>query len=572
MSTKHFTIALRLAAVAATLGFMSPAGADPNPGAYLAARQAGQDGDFASATRYFRAALLADPGNTALMDQTITSMLGTGQIEPAAEIAAMFINAGGESQFANIATMAQAARTENWDAIFEMLEAGHEVGPLLDGLAQAWAYIGKGETERAMMSFDEVAATGALRAFGLHHKAMALALLGDLEAADEIYMLPPQQGIPPSRLTVVAHVEILCRMGEFERAEGIVERAFGSTPDPEITAIREAIAARTVPEVATVTSATDGIATAFLGLTDVLQGEANESYLLLYAQSAAYIAPQNADAHIATARLLNALGQHDAAAQTYARVATNDIRFFTAETGRAEALRSAGRFESAIEVLTQLTRSHPELPLSLASLGDLHRQQDNHARAVAAYSDALDIYPQEAPILWWLLYARGMSNERLDLWDDAEADFRAALALNPGNPSILNYLGYSLVDRGLKFNEALGMIETAVAERPDSGAITDSLAWVYYKLGRYQDAVDPMERAAELEPNDPIISDHLGDVYWMVGRKNEARFQWRRALSFEPEDDEATRIRRKLNIGLDAVYAEDGETPAPAVEVANDGN
>jgi len=129
-----------------------------------------------------------------------------------------------------------------------------------------------------------------------------------------------------------------------------------------------------------------------------------------------------------------------------------------------------------------------------------------------------------------------------------------------------------MVDRGItaNYDEALEMIETAVAARPDSGAIVDSLAWVYYKLGRYQDAVGPMERAAELEPNDPIISDHLGDVYWMVGRETEARFQWRRAQSFNPDEETADRIRRKLEIGLDAVYAEDGQAPAPAVNVAND--
>ena len=167
-----------------------------------------------------------------------------------------------------------------------------------------------------------------------------------------------------------------------------------------------------------------------------------------------------------------------------------------------------------------------------------------------------------------------MVNERLDAWPEAEADFRAALELNPDNPSVLNYLGYSMVDRGIteNYDEALGMIETAVAERPDSGAIVDSLAWVYYKLGRYQDAVGPMERAAELEPNDPIISDHLGDVYWMVGRETEARFQWRRAQSFDPDEETAARIRRKLEVGLDVVYAQDGTPPAPAVEVANDGD
>jgi tetratricopeptide (TPR) repeat protein len=569
----RITTALRLTVCAATLALAMPAAADPNPGAYLAARQAAISGDYDAAAIYFRDALLADANNTALMEQSLTAYLGVGQVESAAGIARPFIDAGGESQIANIALMAQAARAEDWDAIFDLIEAGHEVGPLLDGLAQAWAYLGKGDTDSAMMRFEEVIDTPGLRGFGQQHKALALAMSGDLDGASVIYDLPPNAGIVPTRASVVAHLQILAQLGDFERAGDMIVRAFGEDPDPEVAALRSAITAGEVPDLSRVVATPGhGISYAFKGLSDILQGEANESYLLLYAQAAQYITPLDADAQIATARLLNALGQYDAAAQTFAQVATDDPAFHSAEIGRAEALRLAGRVEQAIEVLSQLTRSHPELPLSHASLGDIYRQQEQFVDARAAYSAALSGYPEDASIRWWLLYSRGMTSERLDEWDAAEADFRASLALNPGNPSVLNYLGYSLVDRGLKYDEALGMIETAVAARPDNGAIVDSLAWVYYKLGRYQEAVAPMERAAELEPNDPILSDHLGDVYWMVGRDVEARFQWRRALSFEPEQAEADRIRRKLTVGLDAVYAEEGVTPAPAVEMANDDN
>jgi tetratricopeptide (TPR) repeat protein len=567
----RITTALRLTVCAATLALAMPAAADQNAGAYLAARQAAISGDYDAAALYFRDALLADANNTALMEQTLAAYLGVGQVESAAGIARPFINAGGESQIANIALMAQAAHAEDWDAIFDLIEAGHEVGPLLDGLAQAWAYLGKGDTVHAMMRFDEVIDTPGLRGFGQQHKALALAMSGDLDGASAIYDLPPNIGIIPTRGSVVAHLQILAQLGDFERAGDMIERAFGEDPDPELAALRSAITAGEVPDLSrAVATPGHGISYAFKGLSDILQGEANESYLLLYAQAARYIAPLDADAQIATARLLNALGQYDAAAQTFAQVATDDPAFHSAEIGRAEALRLAGRIEQAIEVLSQLTRSHPDLPLWHASLGDIYRQQEHFVDARDAYSAALSGYPEDASIRWWLLYSRGMTSERLDEWDAAEADFRASLALNPGNPSVLNYLGYSLVDRGLKFDEALGMIETAVAARPDSGAIVDSLAWVYYKLGRYQEAVAPMERAAELEPNDPILSDHLGDVYWMVGRDVEARFQWRRALSFEPEQAEAERIRHKLSVGLDAVYADEGVTPAAAVEIAND--
>src|SRR6056297_2603455 len=107
------------------------------------------------------------------------------------------------------------------------------------------------------------------------------------------------------------------------------------------------------------------------------------------------------------------------------------------------------------------------------------------------------------------------------------------------------------------------MIRTAVEARPNEGYIVDSLGWVYYRLGRYAEAVEPMEKAVELMPVDPVVNDHLGDVYWAVGRTREAEFQWSRALSFITDDTDLNelkpdRIRRKLEVGLDQVLEEEG--------------
>jgi tetratricopeptide (TPR) repeat protein len=128
------------------------------------------------------------------------------------------------------------------------------------------------------------------------------------------------------------------------------------------------------------------------------------------------------------------------------------------------------------------------------------------------------------------------------------------------------------VEKQINLVEALDMIERAVRARPDSGFIVDSLGWVLYRLGRYDEAVAHMERAVELLAVDPVVNDHLGDVYWAVGRKREAEFQWSRALSFSDlseVDGEADpdRMRRKLEIGLDAVLLEEG---LELKKVAND--
>jgi Flp pilus assembly protein TadD len=186
------------------------------------------------------------------------------------------------------------------------------------------------------------------------------------------------------------------------------------------------------------------------------------------------------------------------------------------------------------------------------------RDTGDNAGAIAAYGAALDLYPETDPNRWVVHYTRAIVAHDIGDWDQAESDFRAALAIAPDQPQVLNYLGYSLVERGEKLDEALDMIERAVADQPDSGAIVDSLGWVYFKLGRYDDAVAPLERAAVLEATDPIVNDHLGDAYWAVGREREARFQWLRAQSFDPEEDLAARIRAKLAHGLDAVRQDEG--------------
>ncbi|MEJ2027126.1 MAG: tetratricopeptide repeat protein, partial [Limibacillus sp.] len=137
--------------------------------------------------------------------------------------------------------------------------------------------------------------------------------------------------------------------------------------------------------------------------------------------------------------------------------------------------------------------------------------------------------------------------ERVD-W--VERDLGRVLELDPDNADALNALGYSLTELTDRYPEAYGYILQAFKLKPENAAILDSLGWVYYRLGKYEQAVEELERAVELRPQDPTINDHLGDAYWRVGREREARFQWLRALGLEPGEEEAPVIERKLEEGL----------------------
>jgi tetratricopeptide (TPR) repeat protein len=227
--------------------------------------------------------------------------------------------------------------------------------------------------------------------------------------------------------------------------------------------------------------------------------------------------------------------QYELAAETYGAVPETDDQYVEAQMGRAEALERQGALEDALAVLRDLA-DRPAGPCAGPCRAGRHA-----APGRALRRGGRQLYRCARPRrhgqsrYWFLFYTRAICYHLTDNWPPAEADFRKALELNPGQPQVLNYLGYSLVEQRRNLDEALDMIERAVAARPDSGFIVDSLAWVYYRLGRFDEAVEPMERAAELLPTDPIINDHLGDVYWMVGRQREARFQWERALSLDPE-------------------------------------
>ncbi|WP_439153989.1 tetratricopeptide repeat protein [Yoonia sp.] len=543
--------------------------AEVDAGAYLAARQAGMAHDFGHGARYFTKGLLSDPGNALLLENAMTSYIALGQVERAIPIAQTIIDFGYQSQIANLMHSIAAVKAGDWDAVFAALEHGRSVGPLVDGLAQAWAHMGKGEMTKALARFDQVVDTQGMEIYGLTHKAYALAVAGDFEGAEEVFSSSGEQGMRYSRRSAVAHAQILSQLGRNDDALAVIDGVLGRQLDPGVAALRANLAAGVAVAYDAVDSPTAGVADIYHVIAGALQGEATDVYTLLYARAATYLAPENTQAVLMTAGLLDDLGQYELANETYAGVARDDPAFHAAELGRAAALQAAGRRDAAIEVLDALARSHADLPVVHATRGDTLRQAKRFEDATDAYTRALDLYDSQDPALWFVHYTRGIAYHQLDDWPAAEADFRASLALQPQQPQVLNYLGYSLVERNEKLDEALAMIETAAAARPDNGAIIDSLGWVMFQLGHYEEAVGHLELAASLEPVDPIINDHLGDGYWAVGRKTEARFQWQRALSLAPDATNADRIRNKLERGLDMVRREEGLDP---VQVARGDN
>ena len=566
-------ITLRPALIALILlPLATPLGAETAAGSYLAARAASAANDYRAAGALYDAALANNPGNAALLDGAILAQIGAGDVAKAAVLAREFMAAGGTSQHSHLAIMAEKAVSGDFAGILADGKVGDTAsgnGVLFDDLVQAWAALGSGDMSKALADFDLIAKTPGLEFFGHYNKALALASAGDFEGAEAILSGKSGTSLQADRRGVFARVEVLSQLERNKEAIALLEKSFGRGQDPGVDDLLRRLEAGEPLPFDMVRNATDGLAEVFYMLGSALSGEADEGYVLLFGRLALHLRPDHVDATLLTAEQLEKLGQFELATEVYAAIKPEDPAYYIAEIGRAGATRAAGRPEAAIEILQALARSHGQIVTVQTALGDGLRRDERYAEAVTAYDAALAMIATPARAQWSLFYARGVCHERLGQWDLAVADFRRSLELDPEQPQVLNYLGYSFVEKGENLDEALQMIQRAVAARPDAGYILDSLAWAYYRLGRYDEALQPMERASLLEPVDAVVTDHLGDVYWSVGRTREAEFQWRRALSFEPTEAEAVRIRAKLAKGLDAVLAD--EVVAAPTETS-DGN
>jgi tetratricopeptide (TPR) repeat protein len=546
--------------------------ATPDSGAYLAARAAEAAADFRAAAGWYARALIADPTNRFLMEGSIYSNLNLGEIGLAAEVAKNIRAKGITSQLADMALLADEALHEDYAAIVKGTGEGRMAGALIDELSLAWATFGEGRMADALAEFDKVAATQGGEAYGLYHKAMALALAGDFEGAEAILSGKANPPLNLNRRGVVARIQILSQLERGDEALQLLERAFGTDPEPGIDAMRDRLKAGEAIPFTAIRTARDGIAEVFFTVATVTNGEADPATTLLHARVAAALRPDHAEALLLAAAMLESLQRYDLAVDAYAAFPPDDPAFYSAEIGRADALYEVGNKDAAIEAMQGVARHYPQLIVVQTALGDMLRRDERWEAALPAYEAAIKLAGTPLRPHWVLFFSRAICHERMGNWPAAEADFRKALELNPGRPEVLNYLGYALVERGQKLDEALKLIQEAVAAEPRQGYIIDSLAWAYFSLGRYDEALAPMEKASLLEPVDPIVTDHLGDVYWAVGRTREAEFQWHRALSFGPEEKDASRIRRKIEIGLDAVLAEEGAIPLSEVKAAKNGN
>lgn len=540
-------------------------------GAYLSGRHALQSRDIRSASRFFDLVLAADPTNPALIRRAFLLRLEDGRFASALQLApTLTADDDADAPFARLALIVDATKRADFAAALALTDAlpDSRLNAVLAPLLGAWAALGAGDVADAKRRLDVLADMDGFQAFHILHDAMLLEAVGNqTEAASAFASLLRSQQRDSQRMVLLAARQ-QARAGHLDTALAMVEQFAPETSD--LTAmIRHlervhAAATRSEGEDPTKPEPARGMAEAFFDLASALQQDRGSETAMVFARLATELSPQF-DLAILLASEIQDDRKRPAAALALSQTIGPDSPFHTMATLRsADSLEDLDREEEAVAVLETLAAERPDLASPLIRLGDLERGQEAWDASIAAYDRAQERLSKLGREDWAVSYTRGIALERSKRWPEAETAFKKALELRPEQPFVLNYLGYSWVDRGENLDEALEMIERAVELRPRDGYIVDSLGWAYYRLGDFKAAVSHLERAVELKPTDPTINDHLGDAYWRVGRTREARFQWTRALTFDPDAELAVTIERKLADGMpEDVQAEPAGTAPP---------
>jgi tetratricopeptide (TPR) repeat protein len=530
-------------------------------GSYLSGRLAGVEKDFSQAAAFYEEALAADPTNPVLLERTFLLKLANGNIEDAAMYAGTLEKLGSRNFLGQLTLAAEAMRDGSYDDAVALLDS-NAGGPLADlsiGIAKGWAQFGAGDVDQALATIAELKGPDWFDVFKADHSALILFAAGRTEEALE--QIETAYKADQGAIRVVdAYARLLAANGRKDEAlKALVDYDRLLKGHPLLAQTQELIeSGAPIPSIVSVPA--EGMSEILYGLGAAIGRDSAEELATAFLQLSLYLDPKAQFAAVSLGGLLERMGQPERAIEVLKMVPEGAALKRDAEIQIGLNYNSMDRVDEARQHLSALIEQDPTELEAIVSLGNVLRGHKIFDEAEAVYTkgiDSLDGNMQKEH--WLLLYFRGICRERQDKWDLAEADFREALELFEDQPLVLNYLGYSLVDQGLKLDEALGMIKKAVELRPTDGYIVDSLGWVYYRLGKYDEAVKELERAIELRPSDPVINDHLGDAYWKVGRRNEARFQWNHARDLGPEPEELPKILKKIANGLDDAQADEAK-------------
>lgn len=521
-------------------------------GSFLAGQFAQIHSDWGNAANYFETVRDLDPTTPHIENRIMALTMGAGHYDRAITIAKKLSQSPSpdDQSLAIMLAGLESFKNKNYDQTLKTLSQAKTdgLGAAVIPLFRAWAAAGNGKTDISALLDKSALSYQAVMIAGYTKDKKVLA---ELARTIDFTKMP----IAIHNLEDVATIFAL--NGETETAKNILLALKAGLPERSavyMASLKDIEDGTTVTFNMPATTPQESLAAALINVSQILDKNYQDS-ARIFAQMSSYLQP-HADAPLELLAQIAADGKQFEEAISYLqRINTDKDAAKDIQVKRQVALllQHSGKTDESIRILQDLAKNAKNVDAQI-QIGDIYRNDEDYERSLEAYDKAFEMLDNNIPQKHWdLLFARGMVNERLKHWDQAEKDLKAALSYEPDQPYVLNYLGYSWADQGKNLDKAAEMIEKAVRLKPEDGSIVDSLGWVYFRIGNYDRAVKTLEQAIELDPTESEINDHLGDAYWRVGRKSEARFQWSRAISFTTDKDIIQKITEKLENGLPAI-------------------
>lgn len=515
--------------------------------AYVRARAADSSGAAELSARNYGAALALAPQNEVLATRALSQAIAAGD-RPLALQAARTLDAAGKlAPDGRLLLVGEAFRAKQWKEAGRQIDRleQDEVFSFMTPLLRAWLAQGSGKGDPikliAATSGNALAST-----YASEHRPLLLIAGGKAtEGAAAFAPLLQDESIRSQRLRIAA-AAMLARRGKRTEALALL------TGEAEALAeARRRVEAGRSPGDPIVTPAA-GMAELLGRMALDLNGQEVPQLALSFARLSTFLAPESAEAWLIAADLLAGQGRHEAALAALAKVSRDDVFAATASDRRMTVLVEANRGEEALAEAREAAAEQPSAIDNWTRLGDILGQSQRHAEAAGAYEKALDLAKAGAEAqhpLWALWLLHGSALTQAGDWPKGKAALEEAHRLAPDQPVVLNFLGYSQLERRENLAEAEKLIGEASRLQPDDAAITDSLGWAYYVRGDVPRAIELLERAAQGQPADAAIAEHLGDAYYSAGRRFEARYVWQAALTYA-QGKAADRLRVKIDAGL----------------------
>jgi tetratricopeptide (TPR) repeat protein len=518
-------------------------------GSYLAGHLARAARDSDNAALYYQRALARDPGNADILNDTFQLEVAAGNYDTALRLAQRLARRPKATVIAQLFAGLDAFRKREYGRADEYFRAAERTaaGDPTIKLARAWTLLAIGRADKAIAALS----TPSKAEWAVQFETVQRAFIADAgrkraEAA-QAYKTVYERNPTSSRIAE-AYARHLAFWGDRDQALRVISSNGADIP-PMGKALKAEIESGKRPRLL-VTTPEEGLSEVFVGVGQVLATNNGVDAALVYLRKALFLNPASDVGVIELADTYAGLEQYQRANDLLQRIPEKSPFRLSAQLKTALNLNSLKKEDEAVALLQTLLTKQPNEAQILQTLASVESARKRYEAAIPFYDRAISLVAKPEKKHWGLFYARGIAFERTKQWAKAEPDFKKALELNPEEPSVLNYLGYSWIDQNINIKQAFEYVQRAVKLRPNDGYIVDSLGWGYYVQGDYENAVKHLDRAVDLRPEDPTLNDHLGDVYWRLGRELEARFQWTQALTLNPEPDDAAKIKKKLENGL----------------------